>query len=214
MKYIRYAIHALFIFSMAFLLPAAVVVHLKPGTPAVTSAFIDKASYYALVSNSYSEWLEMNARYAYQEGVLLEDIGLPNYWDGNIEDLLSAINFRVNNIQYMHDDVNWGEREYWSTPREMLDRGAGDCEDYAMLKFNLMLAAGYPTEHMFILVGMHNDPYGDDGGHAILAFRYLGDIWIMDNNFNSIIPLSDYRTFEPYAAINYEGVQYLSIIQY
>ena len=36
-------------------------------------------------------------------------------------------------LTYVADTDNWGQADYWATPREMLERG-GDCEDFALLK--------------------------------------------------------------------------------
>ena len=36
-------------------------------------------------------------------------------------------------IAFQEDEKRFGEADYWQAPEEVLERGAGDCEDYALL---------------------------------------------------------------------------------
>ncbi|MEO1249441.1 MAG: transglutaminase-like cysteine peptidase, partial [Pseudomonadota bacterium] len=48
---------------------------------------------------------------------------------------LRELNLFLNQIvPYLTDDENFGQEDYWTTPLEFL-RHAGDCEDYAIIKF-------------------------------------------------------------------------------
>ena len=40
-----------------------------------------------------------------------------------------------NNIRFRSDQKTWGKEDYWALPREFLNRGIGDCEDYAIAKY-------------------------------------------------------------------------------
>lgn len=56
---------------------------------------------------------------------------------------IDEINHWVNrNIQYVEDSILHGKEDYWATPEETLERGAGDCEDIAILKFFTLKKAG------------------------------------------------------------------------
>jgi predicted transglutaminase-like cysteine proteinase len=53
---------------------------------------------------------------------------------------LIRINTQINNaIDYTPDD----NRNHWQTLSESMERGKGDCEDYACAKFHLLHNAGY-----------------------------------------------------------------------
>ena len=143
--------------------------------------------------------------------VLLSDIGLPNIL-GATEDRISAINYKVNLLEYSFDEDTYGSREYFATPREMLDRGTGDCEDYAILKMHLLLALGMDPNDLYLVAGLYNHSDGTVGGHAVLVIRFYGNLWVLDNMRNMIIPLEEYRQFEPMAAMNWNGFQLLGAL--
>lgn len=204
----------MFICAVLYALPIAALFHVYPGSPAVLKAFVDKASYTGMVTRSYTQWLDMNKRYYGQDLVSLEDIGLPNILNTSPR-FITAINFAVNNIAYAHDDVTYGPVEYFATPREMLRNGQGDCEDYAILKMHMLLAAGYPGEHMYLVVGLYTQWHGEVGGHAVLVIRDDQDhLWVLDNMRNSIIPLEQYKQFEPIAAMNWDGFVLMGTLQH
>ena len=51
-------------------------------------------------------------------------------------DRLAAVNGFFNQRVAFRDDIEvWGQIDYWATPLELLDKGAGDCEDYAIAKY-------------------------------------------------------------------------------
>ncbi|MCZ8076649.1 MAG: transglutaminase-like cysteine peptidase, partial [Paucibacter sp.] len=58
---------------------------------------------------------------------------------------LSLVNNFVNKHLVFRDDSEvWGRIDYWATPLESLDKGRGDCEDYAIAKYFSLLNAGTP----------------------------------------------------------------------
>lgn len=46
-----------------------------------------------------------------------------------------AVNSFFNTLQYVDDTIVWGQKDYWATPLELLEKGAGDCEDFAIAKY-------------------------------------------------------------------------------
>ena len=45
-------------------------------------------------------------------------------------------------IRPVSDEVQWRVPDHWSTPFETLQSGQGDCEDYAIVKYLVLLRAG------------------------------------------------------------------------
>jgi predicted transglutaminase-like cysteine proteinase len=59
------------------------------------------------------------------------------------QDKLREVNdFFNHNIQFAEDIVLWLKEDYWATPVELLCKGAGDCEDFAIAKYFTLLEVG------------------------------------------------------------------------
>jgi predicted transglutaminase-like cysteine proteinase len=92
---------------------------------------------------------------------------------------LSRINHAVNtSIRPMTDLEHYGVTEKWTYP----DDGYGDCEDYALLKRKLLMAAGWPRESLLMTVVREQN--GD--GHAVLTVKTDRGEWILDNQTNEV----------------------------
>lgn len=48
-------------------------------------------------------------------------------------------------IRFGDDSDIWGIQDYWATPLEMLGRGEGDCEDFAIAKYVTLKLLGVPS---------------------------------------------------------------------
>ena len=101
---------------------------------------------------------------------------------------LSLINDRVNkDIEFQTDIDNWELRDYWASPIETLTKGAGDCEDYALLKYFSLMISGVDQTKLKLLYGKTNY-----SAHMVLVYYEcsLCDPLILDNLIDEIIPLS------------------------
>ena len=59
------------------------------------------------------------------------------------QDKLREVNYFFNrNILFANDIVLWLKEDYWATPLELLCKGAGDCEDFAIAKYFTLLEVG------------------------------------------------------------------------
>jgi len=50
--------------------------------------------------------------------------------------------------RFGEDSDIWGKQDYWATPLEVLGRGQGDCEDYAIAKYVTLKLLGIPPEKL------------------------------------------------------------------
>jgi predicted transglutaminase-like cysteine proteinase len=97
---------------------------------------------------------------------------------------LKRINVAVNtSIKPMTDMDHWGVVERWNYP----DDGYGDCEDYALQKRKLLMAAGWPREALLMTVV--RDANGN--GHAILTVKTDRGGYILDNQTNDVLLWAD-----------------------
>jgi len=51
-------------------------------------------------------------------------------------------------IRFGEDSEIWNKQDYWATPLEVLGRGKGDCEDFAVAKYVTLKLLGIPSEKM------------------------------------------------------------------
>ena len=50
--------------------------------------------------------------------------------------------------RFGEDSDIWGKQDYWATPLEVLGRGQGDCEDFAIAKYVTLKLLGIPSEKL------------------------------------------------------------------
>jgi len=91
--------------------------------------------------------------------------------------LLARVNGWVNHaIAYRSD----GKRDRWADAKSTLRKGYGDCEDYAILKMQMLAAAGVRSEDMMLTLAHDTMRRAD---HAVLLVRVDGafgrDEWVM-----------------------------------
>ena len=76
------------------------------------------------------------------------------------------------------DEVQWGVADHWSPPFETLQTHRGDCEDYAIVKYVVLLQAGLSHNDVKIVILRNLLPKED---HAAVAARVDGQWLILDN---------------------------------
>lgn len=92
---------------------------------------------------------------------------------------LQAINAHVNaTIQPVTDADLYGEVEVWTLPAD-----SGDCEDYVLLKRDMLIARGWPASALLVTVVRERS--GD--GHAVLTVRTDRGDFILDNQQAAIL---------------------------
>ncbi|QKV16985.1 transglutaminase-like cysteine peptidase [Oricola thermophila] len=92
---------------------------------------------------------------------------------------LGAVNALVNrSITYAPDSRVYGTLDHWASGAETMRVGAGDCEDFAILKMSLLREMGVPSRSMSLVVlrDTARDLY-----HAVLAVSTNRGHYILDN---------------------------------
>lgn len=109
---------------------------------------------------------------------------------------LDMVNMWVNwHVRYQ-DDAGPDE---WADALSTLDRGAGDCEDFAMTKMALLSALGIPADDMFLV--LLRDRRNSD--HAVLAVRRNGRFYILDNRTDRLQAADEIADYTP--MLSYSG---------
>ena len=110
-------------------------------------------------------------------------------------DKLSFVNSSINRaIAYKKDSVVYGKFDYWAKPSEILERRAGDCEDFAILKMTALLRAGIPAQSMSLVV-LQDRRRGFF--HAVLSVSTGSGTFILDNLSNLVLRDSDLPDYVP-----------------
>ncbi|QKV20186.1 transglutaminase-like cysteine peptidase [Oricola thermophila] len=107
---------------------------------------------------------------------------------------IAAANAAVNGIlAYREEDPSAADSDRWQSFMETLERGAGDCEDYAIMKYHVLRAMGVRPEAMTLLV-LKDATTG--AYHAVLAVSIDGRNLILDSLTDRILvddTAGDYR---------------------
>ncbi|MGH6632526.1 MAG: transglutaminase-like cysteine peptidase, partial [Sphingopyxis sp.] len=97
----------------------------------------------------------------------------------NEQDLLARVNQWVNReITYVNDDRNYRQRDFWATAEQTIARGSGDCEDFAILKMQMLRAAGVDAERMKLVLLRDLAANAD---HAFLLVQTDAGKVVLDN---------------------------------
>ena len=61
----------------------------------------------------------------------------------SVFDRLRGVNRFFNRFTYRSDRELWGREDHWASPAELIERGAGDCEDLAIAKYFTLRRLGF-----------------------------------------------------------------------
>lgn len=113
-------------------------------------------------------------------------------------------------IQFREDTEAWGQVDYWASPLESLDRGQGDCEDYAIAKYFSLLAVGMPVAKLRLVYvrAQIGGPQGVVQAHMVLAYYAApgAEPMILDNLITDVRPASRRPDLVPVFSFNSEGL--------
>jgi len=94
---------------------------------------------------------------------------------------------------YRLDQDNWGTKDYWASADETIARGAGDCEDLALVKLQALRQLGFHERDLFLMTGTR--PSGEE--HALLLVRIDGRYWVLEDGLNRMVRAESFNAFIP-----------------
>jgi predicted transglutaminase-like cysteine proteinase len=110
--------------------------------------------------------------------------------------VVSADQWVNNRIRYQRDQV-----DEWSLPQTTLERGYGDCEDIALLKWAILMRSGLPESSLYFALVRDLLAHGD---HAVLLAKD-GESWRLLDCHNSLTLLvEEVREYQPIFAFSGE----------
>ena len=124
------------------------------------------------------------------------------------EGQLAAVNgFYNRRIVFAEDSEVWGQADHWASPLEALEKGRGDCEDYAIAKYFSLLSMGMPVARLR-LVYVQAQVASANQAHMVLAYyaQPNAEPLILDNLIGSVRPASRRPDLVPVFSFNSEGL--------
>ena len=114
-------------------------------------------------------------------------------------------------VTWQEDQKIWGQIDYWATPFETISKKAGDCEDFAIIKYFSLINLGIPVNQLrlvYVKAKNGNGTSSTDLAHMVLAFYPSPDSepLILDNMLSDIRPASRRPDLVPVFSFNSEGV--------
>jgi predicted transglutaminase-like cysteine proteinase len=111
-------------------------------------------------------------------------------------------------VVFRTDDEVWGEADHWSSPLELLQKGQGDCEDYAIAKYFSLIAVGTPVARLRLVYVRAQVSGNNAQAHMVLAYYPQADAepLILDNLVTSVRPASRRPDLTPVFSFNSDGL--------
>ncbi len=122
---------------------------------------------------------------------------------------LEGVNRFFNRLAQVDDQMQWGMRDYWATPLELIAVGGGDCEDFALAKYFTLRAVGVAEDKLRITYARAWLPKQKRlEPHMVLAYYPTldSDPQILDNLVPQIRPAPERTDLTPTHSFNAEGL--------
>ena len=118
---------------------------------------------------------------------------------------LGVINRAVNlSIKPTSDWSQYGVEDFWSAPLATLGAGAGDCEDYAIVKYVALLEIGVATDDLRLVIVRD---LKHQTNHAVVAIRWDERWLILDNRTLIIANAEELPHYQPLLVLDQQGVR-------
>jgi len=141
-------------------------------------------------------------------------------WNATIESMKSmpeaqklktANNFFNRRIRWVQDPEAWGQKDYWATPLETMGNGKGDCEDFAIAKYAMLLLAGVDVDRLritYVKAQMGGPNSKIHAAHMVLAYYPTPSAVpeILDNLITDIYPATKRTDLTPVYGFNSKGL--------
>lgn len=118
---------------------------------------------------------------------------------------LTKVNTYLNQLLPQVDTLNQKCTDYWETPKEFLEIGYGDCEDYVIIKYFTLIKLGFAKNRLFFTTvrEKHSGQY-----HMVLSYfeDFHKQPLVLDNLSFRILDLRKRDDLKVDRFINHQGV--------
>lgn len=114
-------------------------------------------------------------------------------------------------INFVSDQDNWGEKDYWATPLESIGKTKGDCEDYSIAKYIFLRELGIPDERLkltYVKARIGGPDSNIFQAHMVLSYYATptSEPLILDNLLSEIHEGSRRVDLKPIFSFNSQGL--------
>lgn len=114
-------------------------------------------------------------------------------------------------INFVSDQDNWGEKDYWATPLESIGKTKGDCEDYSIAKYIFLRELGIPDERLkltYVKARIGGPDSNVFQAHMVLSYYATptSEPLILDNLLSEIHESSRRVDLRPVFSFNSQGL--------
>lgn len=141
----------------------------------------------------------------YQRVVAMRDFINKHQHESDWQKLHLVNQFANRKVRFVSDRDHWSQLDYWASPLESLGTGAGDCEDYSILKYFMLRALGVPDDKlrlMYVRALRQNEP------HMVLVYFENPQDYplVLDNLEPDIRSASERTDLRPVYSFNASGL--------
>jgi len=136
------------------------------------------------------------------------NLSIPKVNGTDDEKAIAALIWVVQNFKYVSDEKVFGLQEYWAFSFESLDRKQGDCDDGAILLYDILRANGIPAWRLRLACGLAINPWnGNVDGHCYLTYysikedKWIALDWCYLPNMNKISEQDSYNNISHYGDV-------------
>ena len=96
-------------------------------------------------------------------------------------------------VRWAHDLDTMRVADLWANAGETLERGAGDSEDIAAVKMQILKAAGWNQRDLYMSIGRERGV----GAHVVLLARAPSGFYVLDDRASRPLPPAQHAKFTP-----------------
>ncbi|MCX7208142.1 MAG: transglutaminase-like cysteine peptidase [Proteobacteria bacterium] len=189
------------------------------------SSYLQRSLFYLLVCASFSLHAASSLDFDRLQKSLIQRWGqtpvrLFSDWQSLINearnasepDKLKRVNdFFNRRVQFGDDQTIWNAADYWATPLETIGKGAGDCEDFAIVKYFSLKELGVAKEKLrltYVKAKIGSASSNISQAHMVLTYYATTDAepLVLDNLLNDIRPASRRPDLTPVFSFNSDGI--------
>jgi predicted transglutaminase-like cysteine proteinase len=144
---------------------------------------------------------DSNCPAAARRFLYIVELGLQRQGRARLGEINRAVNLGIRPVS---DWAQYGVQDFWSAPLDTLSAGAGDCEDYAILKYAALRQAGIVPEDLRLVIVRDIKRRTD---HAVVAVR-LGEEWLLlDNRMLIMVNAAEAPHYHPLVVLDHRGAR-------